>query len=84
MIEILYFARLRERVGVGRESLELPAGLATAADLMAHLQSRGTPWAEALGGDERILVAVNQTLASPQSPIRDGDEVAFFPPVTGG
>jgi sulfur-carrier protein len=84
MIQVLYFARLRERLGTARESIELPAGVATAAELIAHLCLRGPPWSDALGQGERVMVAVNQALAQPRTSVRDGDEVALFPPVTGG
>lgn len=83
MIEVRYFARLRERLGTARE-LVSPAGIATAGDLVAHLRRRAGPWAQALGEGERVLIAVNQELAQPNTPVRDGDEVALFPPVTGG
>ncbi len=84
MINILYFARLRERLGCHEERLELPAGVGTITDLLAYLRARGGIWAEALGEGERLMSAVNQEIAHPQAPIGDGDEVAIFPPVTGG
>lgn len=84
MIRILYFARLRESLGVAEERLALPPEVAVAADLVAYLRRRGEPWTAALGEDGRVLIAVNQSLAQPQAPVRDGDEVALFPPVTGG
>ncbi|WP_295400113.1 molybdopterin converting factor subunit 1 [uncultured Thiocystis sp.] len=84
MIKILYFARLRERLGCQEERLDLPAGVGTIADLLAHLRARGGLWAEALGEGERFMSAVNQEIVQPGTSIRDGDEVAFFPPVTGG
>jgi sulfur-carrier protein len=84
MIDILYFARLRERLGTARERIEPPPGVVTVADLVACLRSRGGSWADALGEGERLMMAVNQELAHPQTPVRDGDEVALFPPVTGG
>ncbi len=84
MIEILYFARLRERLGTDRERIEPPPGVVTAADLIDRLRARGAPWADALGAGERLMIAVNQELAQPHTPVRDGDEVALFPPVTGG
>jgi sulfur-carrier protein len=84
MIEILYFASLRERLGTARERIAPMAAVATAADLIAYLRARGGVWADALGEGGRVMVAVNQELANPQTPIRDGDEVALFPPVTGG
>lgn len=84
MIDVLYFARLRERLGCARERVEIPRGVANAADLVAHLRERGGVWAESLGAGESVLIAVNQAMARPETPIRDGDEVALFPPVTGG
>ncbi len=83
MIQIRYFASLRERLGRGEETL--PAdGVAKVQDLIAQLRERGEPWQEVFQGDFPILIAVNQEMAQPESPVRDGDEVAFFPPVTGG
>jgi molybdopterin synthase sulfur carrier subunit len=84
MIKILYFARLRERLGRHEEWLELPAGVGTVADLIGHLRTRGGLWAEFLGEGEMLMTAVNQELARPHTPLGDGDEVAIFPPVTGG
>ncbi|WP_373509185.1 molybdopterin converting factor subunit 1 [Thiocapsa sp.] len=84
MIEILYFARLRESLGLAREQLDFSETLGSIADLLAHLRSRGEPWATTLGEGESVLAAVNQEIARPDTPLKDGDEVAIFPPVTGG
>jgi sulfur-carrier protein len=84
MIDILYFARLRERLGRAHERIALPTAVATAADLISHLRARGGVWSETLGESETVLVAVNQEMARPETSIQDGDEVALFPPVTGG
>lgn len=84
MIEIRYFASLRERLGRAEESFEPLSGVATVGDLRARLCARGDPWAEALGEGETVMSAVNQAMARDATPIADGDEVAFFPPVTGG
>lgn len=84
MIEILYFARLREQLGVDRETLPAPAGPATVGDIAAMLRQRGGAWAEVLDEDRAVLAAVNQALARRDTLVADGDEVAFFPPVTGG
>jgi molybdopterin synthase sulfur carrier subunit len=84
MLKLLYFARLREDLGTGVEELALPAGVTTVAGLRAHLIARGGAWASALANGKALRVAVNQDMAEPSTPIRAGDEVAFFPPVTGG
>lgn len=83
MIRVLYFARLREQLGTDVEEIE-PRGLDDVSRLAEHLRARGSVWEETLGEGQTVLVAVNQELASRTTPLRDGDEVAFFPPVTGG
>jgi molybdopterin synthase sulfur carrier subunit len=83
MITILYFARLKEALGTAREEIALPQSVRDLAGLRSTLVSRGGAWAEALG-DGRIRAAVNQEMASGETPVREGDEIAFFPPVTGG
>ena len=84
MIRVLYFASLRERLGKGVDEIPLAAPETTVADIAAALRRRGAPWTETLSDDGSVMVAVNQEMATAQSPVRDGDEVAFFPPVTGG
>lgn len=83
-VTILYFASLREAVGVEREWVELPAGIGNAGHLRAWLRERGGAWAQALAEGRAVRVAVNQTMAGPDTPVPPGAEVAFFPPVTGG
>jgi molybdopterin synthase sulfur carrier subunit len=83
-VRILYFASIREKLGRDAEELELPSGVATIAALRTHLRSRGGAWAEALAEGKLLRAAVNQDMAQPAAPIKAGDEVAFFPPVTGG
>ena len=83
MIRLRYFASLRERLGVADESIPLPDAVTDAAGLRRWLQGRGGIWSEALS-DQRLQVAVNQEIGKPGTPVRDGDEVAWFPPVTGG
>jgi len=80
-INLRLFALLREQTGVDRESVQTNA--TSLAGLRAELVSRGQAWA-ALVDAARMRGAVNQTLASEDHPLADGDEVAFFPPVTGG
>jgi sulfur-carrier protein len=82
MIRLLYFAALRQTLGCAEESMAVPDAVHTLGDLRAHLALRGAPW-EALLAPE-IRMACNQEMAGPQTPIKPGDELAFFPPVTGG
>jgi molybdopterin synthase sulfur carrier subunit len=84
MIKLLYFARLREDLGTSAEDLTLPAGVTTVAGLRSHLIARGGTWASVLADGKALRVAVNQDMADPTTAIKSGDEVAFFPPVTGG
>lgn len=84
MVTVLYFASLRESLGVSREQLELPAGAATIATLVDALRARGDAWPQALAAGKPWRVAVNQRMADPATPLKAGDEIAFFPPVTGG
>jgi molybdopterin synthase sulfur carrier subunit len=83
MIRVLYFARFREKLGCEGESLALPTP-ATAQGLLEQLAARGGAWAEQLGPGRNVLVAVNQAIAGRDAPLAEGDEVAVFPPVTGG
>ncbi|HTS52287.1 MAG TPA: molybdopterin converting factor subunit 1 [Burkholderiales bacterium] len=83
-IDILYFARLKEVLGLGAERMMLPQAIATAGALRAHLQARGGAWAVELAAERPVRVAVNQVMAGADAHIHPGDEVAFFPPVTGG
>ena len=83
-ITILYFAGLREALGTHRETIDLPAGVRTAAQLRAWLRERGGAWDKALDEHRSVRVAVNQAMARADTPLPAGAEVAFFPPVTGG
>jgi len=83
-ITLLYFARLREALGTGSEQLVLPAGVNTLDALRAHLAQRGDAWAKEMAAGRNLRAAVNQNVAAADTPLSDGDEVAFFPPVTGG
>ena len=84
MITVLYFARLREALGTGSEQIALPPAVRNLDGLRSLLMARGGAWAEALGPGSPIRVAVNQDMAADDTPLAEGDEVAFFPPVTGG
>ena len=84
MITLLYFARLRETFGVTSEKVALPDGVATLEGVRALLATRGGVWAYELAAGRAFRAAVNQAIANAVTPVKDGDEVAFFPPVTGG
>ena len=83
MIQLRYFASLRENLGIGEELVELPENVSDLPALTQWLQQRGESWENALA-DQRLHVAVNQQIVSADSRIADGDEIAWFPPVTGG
>jgi len=83
-IKVLYFAGLREQVGSRGEELEVPGQASTVAGLRSLLQARGGAWQSALAQGKAVRIAVNQELAAATTPVKPGDEVAFFPPVTGG
>ena len=84
MVTVLYFARLRETLGQGSEQIALPASVRDLKGLRAMLVARGGVWGEALAPHKPVRAAVNQVMAMGDVPVADGDEVAFFPPVTGG
>ncbi len=83
-MKLLYFAWVRTRVGVAEESLDLPAGVSDVAGLLDWLKTRSAGHAEALKNPALVRVAVNQEFAKPDRRIAAGDEIAIFPPVTGG
>ena len=83
-IRILYFARLREDMGIAQEMFELPADVSDVKSLRAQLLARGGASAAAFGQAKAVRASVNQDLARDNTPVKSGDEVAFFPPVTGG
>jgi len=83
-VRILYFARLRETFGLNAEHLQLPDGVNTVGALIDHLRQRGGVWAEELGPGRAFRVAVNQDMAAADAALSTNDEVAIFPPVTGG
>jgi len=84
MLNILYFARLKETLGQGAERIDLPSGVTDVAGLTAWLRARGGAWEQELAAIRPVRVAVNQDMAHGDTRVNDGDEVAFFPPVTGG
>jgi molybdopterin synthase sulfur carrier subunit len=84
MVTLLYFASLRERLGCSREQVALPAGSPTVASLLEQLRDRDPRWSDAFAPGQRWRVAVNREMADLATPVKPGDEIAFFPPVTGG
>ncbi|MGE5615767.1 MAG: molybdopterin converting factor subunit 1 [Bacillota bacterium] len=84
MVTLLYFASLRESLGRSREEVALPAGTPTVGTLVDALRRRDDRWTEAFSPDKTWRVAVNQRMADLATPLKPGDEIAFFPPVTGG
>lgn len=83
-LHLLYFAWLRERIGLGEEDVAAPPDVATVAQLVTWLRSRGPHYEAAFGTTAPVRCAVNQEFATPGAAVASGDEVAFFPPVTGG
>lgn len=83
-MKVLYFALLRERVGVPEETVSPPAEVRTVAELVTWLRSRSEQHDAALANPAMVRIAVNQDYAQPGDAVRPGDEIAFFPPVTGG
>lgn len=82
-VKLLYFASLREAVGRPGEEIELPGDVTTVGSLRAHLAGRGDRW-QALAEGRNVRAALNQRMVSADAALAGGDEVAFFPPVTGG
>ena len=83
-VKLLFFAALREQLGSAGEEIELPAGVTTLGGLREHLRARGGSYAKAFAEKALVRMAVNQEMAKPGAALAPGDEVAFFPPVTGG
>ncbi|MEH6434117.1 molybdopterin converting factor subunit 1 [Massilia sp. DD77] len=83
-INLRYFASVREAVGMGQESVELPAGADTVGAVRGLLVARGGAWAEALAPERPVRMAYNQVMCGLETKVEEGAEVAFFPPVTGG
>jgi len=83
-VKVLFFANLRERVGQAVEVVDIPDSASTVAGLRLHLMKRGGAWQEVLSDMKVVRVAVNHDMAAANAPLNPGDEIAFFPPVTGG
>lgn len=83
-MRLLYFAHIRELVGLAEEEVALPASVHNVATLLEWLKARGERYARALAAPARVHVAVNARYAKQSDPVHADDEVALFPPVTGG
>ena len=83
-VKLLYFAWVREQTGIHEETIEIPQGVETIADLIEWLKTRGPEFASAFTRGDVIRAAVNQAHVDHATPIGEAHEIAFFPPVTGG
>ena len=83
-IKVLYFARLKEAVNYSSEEIDLPEAIKTITALKNYLSQRGEIWANLFDGKQVVRAAINHALVDDLASIQAGDEVAFFPPVTGG
>lgn len=83
-MKVLYFAWLRQKIGTGEEAVDPPEEVSTAGQLIDWLKSQGPGYEAAFKDETAVKIAVNQTFGTRDTPIAANDEVAFFPPVTGG
>jgi molybdopterin synthase sulfur carrier subunit len=83
-ITLRYFAAIREAIDLSEEAFFVPVGVVTIGDVRKTLLQRGGSWADVLGDHKTVRVAMNQQMTKEDTPLSDGCEVAFFPPVTGG
>jgi molybdopterin synthase sulfur carrier subunit len=83
-VRLLFFASLREKLGTSAEEIEVPPTVTTVGALREHLRDRGGAWGDVFSPTRAVRAAINQSMAQPAASIKAGDEVAFFPPVTGG
>jgi molybdopterin synthase sulfur carrier subunit len=83
-VKVLYFASLRERLDCSEEKIELPGDVANVAAMIEWQRARGARWSDAFAPGSRFRVSVNHAMAGPDTRLAVGDEIAFFPPVTGG
>ncbi len=83
-MKLVYFAWIKTTIGQAEEETDIPEQVRNVADLLNWLESRSPQYAAALADRAAVRVAVNQEFAQPDNPVANGDEVALFPPVTGG
>ena len=83
-VRLLFFASLRESLGTQGEEVDLPPTVTTVGALRQHLHDRGGAWGNVFAPTRNVRAAINQEMAQVGASIKAGDEIAFFPPVTGG
>lgn len=83
-VTILYFARIKEAVNYSTEQVDLPAGVTSVLAIKQWLAGRGETWANLFNGKALVRAAINHNLVDDLAEVKAGDELAFFPPVTGG
>jgi molybdopterin synthase sulfur carrier subunit len=83
-IKLFYFAKVREMVGIDQEEVDIESDIKTLAELIAFLKLRGSQWQAIFDMSSSYRIAVNQELAEASDKINANDEIAFFPPITGG
>lgn len=83
-MQVLYFGWVRSKIGVGQEEISLPGNVANVGELIEWLKARGDGYAVAFADSAAIRAAVNHEIAAHDVPVAAGDEVALFPPMTGG
>ena len=83
-VKLVYFAWVRERIGLPEEEVELPPGIATVADLVGWLKTRGEEYDYAFENEGVVRAAIDRVHARPDAPLAGAREIAFFPPMTGG
>jgi molybdopterin converting factor subunit 1 len=83
-MKILYFAWVRDKIGLDSEEFDLPSEIVTAGEFIKWFKTRGDAYAEVIGASDTVKMAINQEYAGPENAISNEDEVALFPPVTGG
>lgn len=84
MMQVLYFGWVRSRIGIGKEELSPPADVGSVGELIDWLKAKGGGYADAFGDTSALRVAVNQEISQMDAAITNADEVAVFPPMTGG
>ena len=83
-MRLVYFAWVRERVGLSDETVDLPAGIGTVADLVGWLKGRGEGYAHAFANERIVRAALDRVHVKPDAALAGAREIAFFPPMTGG